>query len=281
MRFYDLAQRLGLDQPFYGIQGRDMADIGAEYESLEHMAEKYIKGMRETQPVGPYYIGGYSFGSFVAFEMAQQLVRSGEEVALLFLLDTYSPALLRLLPEIDKDALLLSIVAKEVAMQMGRTDFELSVSELEELEGDAQLSYFLDQVRKAGLVTVEISDEIGMSYIRRIMTGIRTRGAAWRNYRPRVYPGRITFLRCVEQEPFLYNTLAQAGADVEDPTAGWREFTSEPVDVHFVPGYHERMMSEPAVSEVAKVLAECAENPFVSVGSERGITDRVLSFFRR
>jgi hypothetical protein len=41
------------------------------------------------------------------------------------------------------------------------------------------------------------------------------------------------------------------------------------------------MMNEPGVSQVAKVLAECAENPFVSVGSERGITDRVLSFFRR
>src|SRR3954464_4606708 len=97
------------------------------------------------------------------------------------------------------------------------------------------------------------------------MKGIRTRGAAWRNYRPAVYPGRITLLRCVEQEPFLYNSLADAGADVEDPTAGWRGLTDEPVEIHFVPGYHERMMNDPTVGEVAKVLAQCIDRELTPV----------------
>ncbi|HET6976586.1 MAG TPA: amino acid adenylation domain-containing protein [Pyrinomonadaceae bacterium] len=281
LRFYGLAQRLGLEQPFYGVQGRDMADIGEDYQSLEEMASVYIKAMRETQPVGPYQIGGYSFGSFVAFEMAQQLVRAGEEVSLLYLLDTWSPTILRLLPDLDKDALLLSVVAKEVAMRMGRTDFEVSVSELETREGDAQLSFFLEQVRKGGLVTDDIPDDIGIMYLRRLLTGIRTRGAAWRNYEPDVYPSKITVIRCAEQEPFLYNTLAEHGADVEDPTAGWRWLSEEPVEVHFVPGYHERMMMEPAVSDLAKVLAECAERPFVRAKAAPGIANRVLSYFRR
>jgi amino acid adenylation domain-containing protein len=265
LRFYELARKLGPDQPFYGIQGRDMADIGEDYESIEEMAAAYVAAMRETQPVGPYHVGGYSFGSFVAFEMAQQLVRAGEEVALLFVLDTWSPTELRMLPEFDRDALLLSVIAKEIAMRLGKTDFDLSISELEELQGDAQLSYFLDQVKKAGLLTDDIPTDIGLSYIRQLMRGIRTRGAAWRNYEPTVYPGTITFVRCVEQEDFLFNTLAQAGADVEDPTAGWRHLSTEPVDVHFVPGYHERMMTEPSVSEVARVLTECSERILIPV----------------
>jgi thioesterase domain-containing protein len=78
----------------------------------------------------------------------------------------------------------------------------------------------------------------------------------------------------------LYNTLAQAGADVEDPTAGWRWLSDEPVDVQFVHGYHERMMMEPTVSELAKVLAECAERPFIPVSSP-SVTERVMSYFRR
>ncbi|HEU4934521.1 MAG TPA: AMP-binding protein, partial [Pyrinomonadaceae bacterium] len=281
MRYYELAQLLGTDQPFYGVQGRDMTDIGEDYESLEEMARAYVKAMRETQPVGPYQLGGYSFGSFVAFEMAQQLMRAGEEVSLLFLLDTWSPSILRLLPEFDKDALLLNVVAKEVAMRMGKTDFEVSVTELEAREGDAQLSFFLEQVRKGGLLTDAISDDVGMAYLRRLLTGIRTRGAAWRNYEADVYPGKITVIRCIEQEPFLYNTLAEFGADVEDPTAGWRWLSEEPVEVHFVPGYHERMMMEPSVSEVAKVLSECIERPFIPVKSESGIAARVLGYFRR
>jgi thioesterase domain-containing protein len=40
--------------------------------------------------VGPYYIGGYSFGGRVAYVMAQQLRAGGEEVGLLALIDTYS-----------------------------------------------------------------------------------------------------------------------------------------------------------------------------------------------
>jgi amino acid adenylation domain-containing protein len=263
LRYYDLARTLGPDQPFYGIQGRDVADVGDEYESIEEMAQAYITAMRQTQPVGPYYLGGYSFGSFVAFEMAQQLVRSGEEVALLFLLDTWAPGVLQLLPEFEKDALLLSVIAKEIAMRSGNTDFEISVSELEQLEGEAQLSSVLAQIKQAGLVPADLPAEIALSYGRQLMKGIRTRGAAWRNFRPAVYPGQITFLRCIEQEDFLYNTLAEAGADVTDPTAGWRALTTEPIDIHFVPGYHERMMNEPTVSEVAKVLAECAARELV------------------
>ena len=213
--------------------------------------------------------------------MAQQLMRAGEEVSLLFLLDTWSPSILRLLPEFDKDALLLNVISKEVAMRMGKTDFAVSVSELEAREGEAQLSFFLEQVRKGGLVPDEISDDVGMVYLRGLLTGIRTRGAAWRNYEADVYPGKITVIRCNEQEPFLYNTLAEFGADVEDPTAGWRWLSEEPVEVHFVPGYHERMMMQPSVGEVAKVLAECIERPFVPLKSESGIAARVLGYFRR
>jgi thioesterase domain-containing protein/acyl carrier protein len=264
LRFYDLARKLGPDQPFYGIQGRDVADIGDDYESIEDMAEAYVKALRKTQPVGPYQLGGYSFGSFVAFEMAQQLVQSGEEVALLFLLDTYAPDVLQRLPEFENDALLLSVIAKEIAMRSGDTSFEISVTEMEQLEGEAQLGYVLDQIKKAGLIPQDLPAEIALNYGRQLMKGIRTRGAAWRNYQPEVYPGQITFLRCSEQEEFLYHTLTDAGADVDDPTAGWRHLTSEPIDIHFVPGYHERMMNEPTVSEVAKILALCADRELVA-----------------
>jgi thioesterase domain-containing protein len=281
MRYYELAQLLGTDQPFFGVQGRDITDMGDDYVSLEEMAREYVKAMRETQPTGPYQLGGYSFGSFVAFEMAQQLMRAGEEVSLLFLLDTWAPSILRLLPDLDKDALLLNVIAKEVAMRMGKMDFEVSVSELEKREGEAQLSFFLEEVRKGGLVTDEITDDIGLAYLRRLLVGIRSRGSAWRNYDPEVYPGKVTVIRCIEQEPFLYNTLAEFGADVEDPTAGWRWLSDEPVEVHFVPGYHERMMMQPSVGAVAKVLADCIERPFVPVKEEQGFADRVLSYFRR
>ena len=47
------------------------------------MAESYLAEIRTVQPEGPYYLGGYCAGAYVALEMAVQLRRQGEEVALL------------------------------------------------------------------------------------------------------------------------------------------------------------------------------------------------------
>lgn len=55
------------------------------------MASCYIEGLQTIQPVGPYYLGGWSLGGIIAWEMAQQLSAAGEEVALLALIDSYSP----------------------------------------------------------------------------------------------------------------------------------------------------------------------------------------------
>jgi thioesterase domain-containing protein len=53
------------------------------------MASHYLDAIRTIQPEGPYMLGGLSFGGTVAFEMARQLKATGEEVALLALLDTF------------------------------------------------------------------------------------------------------------------------------------------------------------------------------------------------
>jgi thioesterase domain-containing protein len=52
------------------------------------MAAHYVQEIRSFQPEGPYYLGGYSMGGLIAFEMAQQLHRLGQRAALLALFDT-------------------------------------------------------------------------------------------------------------------------------------------------------------------------------------------------
>ena len=51
------------------------------------MAARYVEEIRECQPEGPYHLIGYSLGSLIAFEIAQQLHQSSQRVALLGLLD--------------------------------------------------------------------------------------------------------------------------------------------------------------------------------------------------
>jgi thioesterase domain-containing protein len=55
--------------------------------SIEGIAERALGVIRERQPMGPYLLGGYSFGGLVALEVAQQLTAGGERVRQLFLID--------------------------------------------------------------------------------------------------------------------------------------------------------------------------------------------------
>ncbi|MEO1337525.1 MAG: thioesterase domain-containing protein, partial [Myxococcota bacterium] len=89
--YVDLARMLGADQPVYGLQAQSAEEVDAAAPSIERMAAAYVDAIRAAQPTGPYLIGGLSFGGFVAFEMAQQLIASGERVDMLALLDTWGP----------------------------------------------------------------------------------------------------------------------------------------------------------------------------------------------
>ena len=64
------------------------------HESMASMADELIQHIREVQPHGPYYLVGWSFGGMVVFEMACQLQRDGERVAVVAMLDTIAPGLL-------------------------------------------------------------------------------------------------------------------------------------------------------------------------------------------
>jgi thioesterase domain-containing protein/acyl carrier protein len=55
------------------------------------MAAHYVEGVLRTQPDGPYWLGGYSGGGAIAFEMARQMIEAGHAVERLVLLDCNAP----------------------------------------------------------------------------------------------------------------------------------------------------------------------------------------------
>jgi amino acid adenylation domain-containing protein len=91
LQYRALARGLGVQRPFYALQSPALegnplsADI-----SIEALARSYLDAVRTAVPKGPYLLGGWSFGGLVAFEMAQALRHTGEEVALLALLDSHA-----------------------------------------------------------------------------------------------------------------------------------------------------------------------------------------------
>src|SRR5262249_13745404 len=75
------------DQPFYGLRDPRLGHKKISFTRIEDIAPRHIETLLTHQPQGPYYVGGYSFGCLVAFEVAQQMLRAGHQVRALIFLD--------------------------------------------------------------------------------------------------------------------------------------------------------------------------------------------------
>src|SRR5262245_55886011 len=82
-----LGPLLAPDQPFYGLRDPRLERKTVPFVSVEHHAAHYIRLIRSRQPQGPYYLGGYSWGCVLAFEIAQQLRKAGHAVKALIFFD--------------------------------------------------------------------------------------------------------------------------------------------------------------------------------------------------
>ena len=78
-------------RPFYGIQARGLEERALPDRRVPAFAARALRDVRAIRPTGPYVLGGHSFGTTVAFEMACRLRDAGDDVELLVLLDTPAP----------------------------------------------------------------------------------------------------------------------------------------------------------------------------------------------
>ncbi|MFI7587495.1 AMP-binding protein [Spongisporangium articulatum] len=91
LTFMALARALGPDQPVYALQARGLERRAVPDWSVAAIARRNVRELRRVQPHGPYRLAGHSFGGLVAYEMAQQLTRAGEEVSMLVVIDSFPP----------------------------------------------------------------------------------------------------------------------------------------------------------------------------------------------
>lgn len=88
---YASVPKLGSDTAAYGLNCPWMYIPHEMTCTLEDLAAKYILEIRRRQPVGPYFLGGWSAGGICAYEAAQQLARDGSKTEKLILIDSPNP----------------------------------------------------------------------------------------------------------------------------------------------------------------------------------------------
>lgn len=85
--YLEFAKLLGGFRPVYGIQDPSIDLEKPVFDSIEEIASFYLTQIRTIQPNGPYLIGGASFGTTIAVELANILKRDSENVAAIISLD--------------------------------------------------------------------------------------------------------------------------------------------------------------------------------------------------
>lgn len=245
LRFRDLAEALGTDQPFYGLRAPLVNNLSSP-DSVESLATKYLADIKKVQPKGPYHLAGASFGGLVAYEIACQLRSQGEEVGLVALFDTGNPAFCSSLPRLRR-------LKFKTVRKLQRIRFRLS--ELREVAAGEQ---------------VKVGNELFHAVRLRISNWLWNAGytasrwshrplpeSLWDNlkffthvgacYEPRPYSGgRIVLFKAVEQK-------AQFGPDAE---LGWGKLALGGVQVIEVPGDHMSLLAKPKVLVLAAHLRE-------------------------
>ncbi len=241
LEYYELAQQMCPDQPFYGLQSVGLDGKQRPLRSIAEMAAQYLREIRQLQPQGPYYLGGRSFGGVVAYEMAQQLRAEGQAVALIALLDTDPIGWLKRFPR----HVALPYQARFLALRIKR-----HLQNLRGLRLRDQWSYLRKKAdyKKRKLATMRwqlahlfhTRQENRLSETLREVEEFNYRAA--RYYVPATYPEPVTFIYAQEEISTTENIF------------GWQTLATGGVEVIAVPGNHQSMIKAPNVQLLAAQL---------------------------
>ena len=193
------------------------------------MAAFYVETIRHRMEHGPYYLGGWSMGGTIAWEMSRQLRDDGERVAFLALIDTYAPPprSRRREDEMMDDASVLRRFARDLGL-------------LEELDGPS-LESVLQQARRCGLLD-ENYDLERIDLLFRLFKNNMSLIYKYSSCRT-VDVDRIVLFRA--QDDF------RRGLDV---SLGWSHWTAGNLEIRETPGNHFSLLHEPHVRELAEML---------------------------
>lgn len=233
--FKPLARALGLDQPLcvldIGVFGDETDDF-----TLEALARRMIADMRELQPAGPYHLVGYSLGGKIVYEMAQQLVRAGQALVLLALLDCSGPGYPR------------------------RASFGVRVwlhlrHGLALRPADAW-RYLAERVWRLRKYVVRIRPKLFGGSAEALMTPAQAMqqsadavARAWARYVPTFYPGAALLVRAEVRPSHL-------GVIDDDPELGWGPLVGGGVRLEGLACGHLQMLNPENAAALAAVLAK-------------------------
>jgi pyochelin synthetase len=240
--YRELARHLGADYPFYGLQARGLDGTGKYLTTTEAMAEAYLREMRELQPQGPYYLGGFCMGGQIAFEMAQRLIRDGQQVNLLFVIDTH-----------NFNGTPPQFTLKDKVENLGQK-IKFHTSNIFQLGLKNQVAYLTEKSkialrREIERLRIKLVRVFKLNPHRDVVGGTREEfiedinDRAFLAYKPAIYPGKMTICKPRRNYSFL-----------RDPFNGWGQIAAGGLEIVELPSDPGGIFIEPYVQTLAEKL---------------------------
>lgn len=246
-----LADALKAGQPVCGVfvpgdaaALRDLTSNPDAIVNVEGLAAEYIAAIKVRQPSGPYCFAGVSFGGVLAYEMAQQLTRSGEEVRLVALFDSLLPRSFH-----RSMARYAAFRLKQIATRgpsVLRNRLSLGLGHL-----------FGDRDRAA-------PPPVGLEEARNDLY-VRSMTEYDKCIQP--YGGDIVVFRAADHTEIV-------GYEI-DESCGWRSLATGKLHVHEIGGNHLGILEDPMVDQLASVLRVYLDR--VSAGLDIGVDESVIA----
>lgn len=230
--YMNLINHLGFDQPCYGFQSLGLTDIDRAHQRVRTMADCYINEMIAFQPQGPYRLIGWCYGGIVAAEMALQLRRMGQRVALLILIETPFPK-----------------------TESIRLNYYLSrILGLVRMRPTALLAYIRNKFKYWQKVR---HGDIERLFSLELDHGpLANREKVYRLNRSAIDAYRMDGLPDCPIRLFDGNEIEEGY--IPDPQGLWRKLSSD-VESYVFPGNHLTILKEPGVGLLAQKLLDCLD----------------------
>lgn len=238
--YLPLVRQMRTDRPYYGLQAYGF-ELGQEaLPSVAAMATAYIEAIQTVQPQGPYFLIGWSAGGTIAFEMAQQLLQQGQQIAFLGVMDTWM-----ILPDNPEELL---DAADQMIAFIGPANLPMAIEEFRNLSHEEQLQLVVELAWQQGIVSPDTGREQVLHAIGVVGNILR----AVISYRPQTYPGAVTLFKTPKDPEDANRNKVQV--DLSDETMGWGAISSQAVEIIMCEGDHQSMLSMPFVLSLAERL---------------------------
>nr|AKC91857.1 nonribosomal peptide synthetase [Streptomyces muensis] len=229
---------LGHEQPVYAIQARGLAKEEPLPETIEEMAEDYVREIRSIQASGPYHLVGYSFGGLVAQAIATRLQQDGDKVGVLGLIEAYPAEGMAgsERPEISEQEI-LEVIAESIdkAEEIKAKDRAFERMETEGIT----FEQLIEGARARGSVLSALD--------RRHVTAMADIHANCLHLRHNFTPS------CYDGDALLFRSTLTPNTPSPDT---WRPFIGGRIETREIAALHHQMLHPEPLAAIGKILAE-------------------------